>query len=378
MIKKYALIFFFCYLLINSAGAQNHDPVIDTVYVQQRAETFMVDISYRVNDADGDPLMIYIKVSPDSGKTFTVPAKTFTGDLGYGIKPGTTTRHIVWDAGTDYPEQYGESFRAQLFASDLKLSLLVFIAADTFFMGDSAGFDDPRHQVALDEFEISTTTVTNEEYKLFCDVTGHPYPPEGGLLQPPKGYITSYPDYPVVAVNWYDAVRFCNWRSKVENYSPCYDTTNWSFDPAKNGYHLPTEAQWERAARSGLEKMIYPWGNDPPGNRCNYKDYDGLLKKIMSNFDGNGNGTLPVDSLKANALGLFHIAGNVWEWCNDWYQEEYYYSGPFKNPPGPKSGSEKVIRGGAWNTSEIFIHCAVREKKTPDKKRYDIGFRMVR
>jgi formylglycine-generating enzyme required for sulfatase activity len=182
-------------------------------------------------------------------------------------------------------------------------------------------------------------------------------------------------------VSWYDAVLYCNWLSRLEGLEPCYSTKDWSFNTNKDGYHLPTEAQREKAARGALQQQTYPWGDGDPGNRCNYTGYVGeLLAKqgIMADFSGRGRGPLPVDSLDANYYGLYHMAGNVWEWCNDWYQEDYYFQSPAQNPLGPSSGNEKVLRGGAWNTSEVNLHCAKRYRQSPATKRYDIGFRIAK
>jgi formylglycine-generating enzyme required for sulfatase activity len=379
MMGKFIIIILVtCSIFSNLVFSQNNNPVIGTVNVQQREGTFLVDIYYDVTDIDNDPLIIYVQVSDDSGKTFKVPATTFTGDYGFDIIPGSN-KQIVWDAGEDYPEQYGESFRVKLIASDINLGHVASIPQGTFSMGDSSGLSDqqPRHEVTLNEYYISPHAVTNAEYKIFCDMTGHPYPPEGGSSQPPQDYFIGYPDYPVVGVSWYDAVRYCIWLSEQQGYSACYDTTDWSYDPSKNGYHLPTEAQWERAARGGLERMKYPWGDGDPGTRCNYQFYQGILVNEMADFS-NGRGTLAVGKFPPNGFGLYDMAGNVLEWCNDWYQEEYYNESPSENPPGPNTGSDKVIRGGAWNRSETYLQCAFRDKKSPNNKRFDIGFRIVR
>jgi len=377
-IKNILILIYSCIFFYGLCFAQNNDPVIDTVYVQQQEETFLVDIYYDVTDADNDPLIIYVQVSNDSGKTFTVPARTFNGDYGFDIISGSN-RHIVWDAGEDFPEQYGESFRVKLIACDIDLGQFISVAQGTFSMGDSSGLFDqqPRHDVTLDEYYISPHAVTNAEYKIFCDMTSHPYPPEGGNSQPPQGYFINYPHYPVVAVCWYDAIRYCNWLSEQKGYSACYDTSNWSYDPSNNGYHLPSEAQWECAARGGLDRKKYPWGDEDPGTRCNYQSYHGILENEMADFSNN-RGTLAVGNFNPNGFGLYDMAGNVLEWSNDWYQEDYYSQSPSENPIGPATGFEKIIRGGAWNRSETYLQCAFREKKSPNTKHYDIGFRIAR
>lgn len=379
MMRKYFLINLFTCLLLNSLiYAQNSNPVIEAVNVEQRAGAFLIDIYYSVIDLEGDPLIVYVQVSNDSGKTFTVPASTFTGDYGFNIVPGAD-KLVTWDAGFDYPEQYGEEFCVKLVASDINLGNVVSIPSGTFVMGDSSGLFDqqPGHNVTLNEFFISPYAVTNADYKIFCDMSGYSYPPEGGNNQPPAGYFLNYPDYPVVEVSWYDAVKYCNWLSEKRGYSACYDTTNWSYNPTKNGYHLPSEAQWERASRGNLDKKKYPWGDEDAGTRCNYQSYQGLLVDEMANFS-NGRGTLAVGKFQPNGFALYDMAGNVLEWCNDWYQEDYYSESPSENPPGPNSGSERLIRGGAWNRSETYLQCAFRDKKSPATKRSDIGFRIVK
>lgn len=176
--KQIMLVVLQCVLFINLASAQNHNPAIDTVRVSQRLGTFLVDIYYTVSDQDNDALTVYMFVSSDSGKTFTVPAKSFEGDYGVGILPGAN-KHIVWNAGADFPEQYGEKFRVKLTASDLQLGQMTSIQSGTFSMGDSTGLDDqqPRHNVILNEYGISRYSVTNAEYRIFCDMTRRAYPP---------------------------------------------------------------------------------------------------------------------------------------------------------------------------------------------------------
>lgn len=379
MRKKYSLgILLNLLLVINSGLAQNSNPVIDTVHVAQVAGTFLVDIRYTVADANNDPLIVYCHVSSDSGKTYGVLAKTFSGEYGFNIQPGIN-KHILWDAGKDFPEQYGTKFRVKLSASDLNLTKIVTIPSATFSMGDSTGPDEqqPRHDVSLNQYGIAPFAVTNAEYKIFCEMTRRAFPHEGNTNEPPMGYFLNYLNYPVVGVSWYDAVRYCNWLSKMNGLTACYDTTNWSFDPSKNGYHLPTEAQWEQAARGNLAKMLYPWGNDSPGNRCNYRDYDGGLTTIMPNFS-NARGPVPGGQFSQNGLGLYDMAGNVWEWCNDWYSDNYYDQSPKENPYGPTSGTGRVIRGGSWNKSEFYMRCATRQHAAPATKNYETGFRIAR
>ncbi len=378
---KIAHLFKFCILsFVSQALAQNRLPLIDTLFVQQSATSMNVEINYDVIDLENDKLIVLVKISDDGGETFNIPAISFSGDYGLGILPGAS-KQIIWYAGTDYPEKYGVNFRAKLIVSDAKINLLASIAEGAFLMGEGAGIDDPVHEIALATYNMCPHAVSNEEYRLFCVDTNHEFPVEGGSFQAPPGYFLNYKQNPVVGVSWYDAVRYCNWLSTLEGLEPCYNVSDWSFHPNKNGYHLPTEAQWEKAARGALTQKIYPWGDDSPDNRCNYTGYIGeLLAKqgLMADFNGQGRGPLPVDSLYANYYGLYQMAGNVWEWCTDWYQEDYYFQSPSQNPLGPSTGTEKVLRGGAWNTSEVNLHCAKRYSKSASTKRYDIGFRIAK
>ena len=363
------------FILPSDTLAQNRVPIIDTVQVSQDPNTKIVEIDYSVFDLDQDTMVVLLRVSADGGQTFRVPAQTFSGDFGLRITSGD--RKIYWDAMKDYPEHYGENYVVKLWASDAKIDLTNIVPEGFFNMGMSGGIDNALHSVGADTFWISPHEVTNEEYRLFCDLTDYPHPAEGGTNLAPVGYFVNYPKYPVVGVSWWDALAYCNWLSEVAGLEPCYDMQTGDYDSSKSGFHLPTEAQWEKAARGGLDQMSYPWGNDSPVNRCNYNEYSGYLEPFMADFGAN-RGPLPVDSLVANGYSLKNMAGNVWEWCNDWYSRDYYDSSPSQNPLGPDTGTEKVVRGGAWNSSSTYIQCAFRERFAPEVKRFDIGFRIAR
>ncbi|NOZ63037.1 MAG: formylglycine-generating enzyme family protein [Calditrichaeota bacterium] len=372
------LIFIFISIVIFSSDllAQGRVPIIDTVFVKQNPDTKMVEINYSIFDLDQDTMVVLLRVSADGGQTFRVPAQSFSGDYGLGIVSGDNHK-IYWDAMADYPEHLGENYVVKLWVSDDKIDLTNLIPGGIFNMGMSGGVDNALHSVETDTFWLSPREVTNEEYRLFCDITDHPYPTEGGTNQAPVGYFLNYPQYPVVGVSWWDAIAYCNWLSELAGLDPCYDLTNGDYDSSKTGFHLPTEAQREKAARGDLDQMSYPWGNDSPISRANYNGYSGYLEPLMADF-GSGRGPLPVDSLTVNGYFLKNMAGNVWEWCNDWYNRNYYDSSPPSNPLGPETGTEKVVRGGAWNSSDIYIQCAFRERFAPEVKRFDIGFRVAR
>jgi sulfatase modifying factor 1 len=221
---------------------------------------------------------------------------------------------------------------------------MVLIPAGRFWMGSENRFrwESPRHSVWLDAFEIAPTTVTRAEYARFLASSGYPAP-------------TAWADAdfqgdarPVVGVNWFGAVAYCQWVS---------DTTG-------QIYRLPTEAEWEKACRGGVEDSEYSWGNEPPDSI----DY----------FGGEWKGPRPVAQWRPNAYGLFNIGDNVHEWCSDWYADGYYAVSPDANPTGPENGTRRVSRGGSWRHQIKASRAAHRSSLPPQYAYTDYGFRIVR
>ena len=190
--------------------------------------------------------------------------------------------------------------------------------------------------------------------------------------------------YPCVEVTWYGAAAFCNYRSQMEGRSPCYDLSDWSCDWNANGYRLPTEAEWEKAARGGSSGNRFPWGDTIQHTRANYHSsssysYDtSSTRGYHPDYDSDGYPyTSPVGSFAANGYGLFDMAGNVWEWCHDWYDSDYYDTSPGSNPTGPTSGSNRVRRGGGWRYDANYCRSAYRNYNYPAYCNYNFGFRAV-
>ena len=253
----------------------------------------------------------------------------------------------------------------------------VFVEGGSFTMGNAEGDDyhKPPHEVTVDSFWMSPLEITYGEYCEFCRETKHDYPER-------EQNITN--DYPVTNVSWYDAVEYCNWRSEKEGLTPCYtirkdildssavngsDPYRWLivFNREADGYRLPTEAEWEYAARGGLK-------ND----NTKYAGSDFLDE--VGWYTGTAKDTFRKGGLKKpNGLLLFDMSGNLWEWCWDWF-EYNYYSGDnnHDNPLGAGNGAAKIIRGGCFSNSSEDCLVYSRYKVEAYYKSNKIGFRIVR
>jgi len=223
---------------------------------------------------------------------------------------------------------------------------MMYVPAGEFVMGsDRYGDEKPRHTVYLDAFYIDRYPVTNAEYKKFVEATKHRPPSHWQSGKIPPGRET----HPVVNVSWDDAAAYAAWAGK----------------------RLPTEAEWEKAAGWDdikREQRVYPWGDRFDSARCNSKE------------SGIGD-TTPVGKYSPQGdsfYGVADMAGNVWEWVNDWYDEEYYNNSPKENPQGPASGSSRVLRGGSWVNFDYFVRASDRSWSAPDDWDGSIGFRCAR
>ncbi|MGE0462666.1 MAG: formylglycine-generating enzyme family protein [Vicinamibacterales bacterium] len=248
------------------------------------------------------------------------------------------------------------------------------IPGGRFIMGSDDGNDDerPAREVRVDAFHVSVYPVTVEQYAEFVRDTGHQPPslrdlplvvtPQHELPfrelaaayvwrggEPPR----DRGRHPVTLVTHMDATAYCRWLSGQVGAL----------------VRLPTEAEWERAARGDLEGKAYPWGDDIDASRGNFLPEPALKRH---------RGTRPVGGYPPNGFGLYDMAGNVWEWVADWYAPDTYRTGTTDNPRGPAQGVFRVVRGGSWVSHDIDqLRCAHRHKVPPDTYAYSIGFRVV-
>jgi formylglycine-generating enzyme len=290
---------------------------------------------------------------------------------------------------------------AQLKQEVIDTSHFVHIKGGEFLMGTemNEGFssdgEGPVRKVKVKDFYISPFTVTNKDFKAFVEATGYvteaerfgwsfvfhllasdeikakvghvpqglPWwlPIEGAYWNKPEGPDSTIQDrinHPVVHISWHDAEAYCKW----------------------SGTRLPTEAEWEYAARGGLIQKTYPWGDDlePDGkHRCNI--WQGTFPTINNASDGFI-GTAPVDTYEPNGYGLFNISGNVWEWCSDWFSPKYHKQTGKDNPRYTKPTGKRSMRGGSFLCHSSYCNryrVAARSSNTPDSSTSNCGFRVV-
>jgi len=237
---------------------------------------------------------------------------------------------------------------------------MVFVPAGDFTMGSNDGDngEKPQHTVYLDAFWMDKYEVTNAQYKKCVDAGKCSRPSESKSYTRSSYYgNASFDNYPVIYVSWNDAKTYCEWAGK----------------------RLPTEAEWEKAAR-GTDGRLYPWGNTFDGWRVNFCDRNCTLDWANKEYDDGYADTAPVGSYPGGAslYGALDMAGNVWEWVADWYDEKYYASSPRNNPTGPSSGQYRVVRGGAWSNSGNIVRAANRIRNSPLSANDYVGFRCAR
>lgn len=385
--KSYPSLICFAILTWLAPAAPGASPVVSNVTAVQRAGTKLVDITYDVT-ADTPTVIVSLEISSNGGTTFSVPAAAISGAVGERVPVGTG-RAITWNAGADWSQQYSELVLFKVTANDTPAFAL--IPAGTFQMGDQSsprvGFNNelPVRTVQLSGFYIGKYEVSKEEWdvaRTWALINGYTDLAAGsGKL----------PNHPVQTVSWLDAVKWCNARSEKEGLTPCYTvsgsvmktgttvpTVNWT----ASGYRLPTEAEWEKAARGGLSGKLFPWGDIISHDQANFQNIDGESFQTGTTGyhptynDGVSPYSAPVGSFSANGFGLHDMAGNLWEWCWDWYGT--YPSGAQVDPRGAATGTSRILRGGAWTYAAYQCRVTFRGGGGDRAQSSENGFRPVR
>ena len=345
-----AILLYSC--MISGASAA---PVVSNVNASQRVGTKWVDVTYDL--AGTGAMTVRMEVSADNGASFTIPAVTATGAFGSGVSAGTK-KTIVWNAGSDFDGRWSPQTKVKVIALD-GAAQPVPAGMEYIPAGSAAGAFVSAYY--MDRFEVT---------KLLWDIvnqwaTGHGYGIAGGT--------GAGDNHPVVSVNWYDCVKWANAKSEREGLTPCYytdvaQTTVYRLGEVNvlnsmvkwnaNGYRLPTEVEWERAARADT-LTDYWWGNAITNADCNFPSSGAPFSSfaIGTTPVGYYNGTTYnlvggstfVTNNRRNAFGLYDVSGNVLEWCWDKYSTTYPIS--TSNPHGAEwtVDSSRVFRGGAWN-----------------------------
>ena len=209
-----------------------------------------------------------------------------------------------------------------------------------FAMGsdDEEQTDETPHRVCVSPFYIDTHEVTQEEYEKLMGKNPSRWKAKGN---------------PVEQIRWADAAAYCNARSRAEGLRPAYDPKTWECDFAGDGYRLPTEPEWEYAARAGTTTRHF-FGDSPA-----------RLSRYAWFKENRTRGPRPVAMRQPNPWGLHDVYGNVWEWCNDFYAADYYQKSPARNPTGPKTAKTKVLRGGCWNSRPDMCRSSYRNDEDP-------------
>jgi formylglycine-generating enzyme required for sulfatase activity len=250
----------------------------------------------------------------------------------------------------------------------IKADNMVLVKEGKFMRGsseeDANSKEKPQREIYLDDFWIGKYPVTNEEFKEFVDDGGYGkarkdmwseeglrWREENEISKPAYWHDRKWngPNFPVVGISWYEAEAYATWLSERTGHQ----------------YRLPTEAEWEKAAR-GTKGFTYPWGEDVDKNLCNSYE-SGLLRTSPVGLYPKGE----------SPYGCFDMAGNVWEWCFDWYNDNYYANSPNRNPKGPSDGAARIFRGGSWLDFARYCRSAVRGPDDPRARGSDLGFRLL-
>ena len=376
-------------------------PVVTNVVASQQASNKLVDIYYDVFDDDGDTLKVRVEVSDNGGNLYSVPAFSFTGDIGEGVATGSS-KHIVWDAGTDWDGEYSDQMRVKVIATDGRglpgLEWGNEIPPGGFLMGQDGGAEGSgpsRHVNVPWSFWLSKYEIRNDQYCDFLNTAlaaGDVY--RNGTTEV-RAEVGRYPGVPggVLLLSIGDS-RDIRWN--VNNFEVVSGETNFPVSVTwygamafsqNYGYDLPTDAEWEKATRGPDhddqdEHLVYPWGDTISGGNANYSgsgDPWDNTKTPVGYYDGN---QTPFGPDMVNGYGLYDVAGNLAEWCRSkWVStvEDYQQQESLSNAVNAISTSaNRVCRNATYSDSSSYLKCYYRQSKTPSEYTALRGFRVIR
>ncbi len=332
---------------------------------------------------------ISLYVSTDNGSTWQGPLEQVSGDVGDNRTAGRNSR-ITWNVLQEFTQLKGKvGFRVQAKVKTPAVDdfiEMVYVQGGTFQMGSNDGESEekPVHTVTVDDFYIGKYEVTVAEFEKFINATNYQtdadkggnswvytnseWKEEDGVnwRYDAKGDKRPRSDYnhPVIHVSWNDAVAYCNWLKKTTG----------------KAFRLPTEAEWEYAAGGGNKSNGYKWAGINSESSlyryANFADKNTDFSWATKSQNDNYTYTAPVGEYSPNELGIYDMTGNVWEWCSDWYDSDYYENSPRNNPQGASSGRYRVLRGGSWISEPN--RCRVANRSYSSSNRHSsIGFRLV-
>ncbi|MEI6714148.1 MAG: SUMF1/EgtB/PvdO family nonheme iron enzyme [Verrucomicrobiota bacterium] len=364
---------------------------VSNVTFAQRSGTGLVDVTYDLVGTED----VALSISNDGGATFNIPVVSASGDTGASVSAGTG-KHIVWNAGVDWPNNGSANLVARVTATKPTPSSPIpsgyaQIPAGTYQRGDNLeGFANaPVQTITLSPFLIAINDTTKAQWDTVRSwASTHGYTD----LSVGAGKAS---DHPVQTVSWYDALKWANAASEMDGLTPCYQLNGMVYrvgssplvvcDWNANGYRLPTESEWEIAARGGLVGKRFPLGDTISQDQANFDtsydvhsySYDlspvaGIYHPTYST--GAFPYTSPVGSFQANGYGLYDMVGNVSQWCWDW-QSSTYQAGA--DPKGASTGVSRVVRGGNWQNDASYGCCGRRNETAPNLATNYIGFRLA-
>ncbi len=315
---------------------------------------------------------VEVLFSRDNEKSWSGSIKSVTGDVGKVIKPGKNKK-ITWDVLQDLERLVSEDVVFKVIADNRGGEYepeMVYVEGGSFRMGSNEYKSErPPHRVTVSSFYIGKYEIKVSEFKKFIDDSGYRTDADkgdgsyiwdgsywtikagvnwccdvGGNTRPQSEY-----NHPVIHISWNDAIAYCEWLKGKTGKS----------------YRLPTEAEWEYAARGGNMSQGFKFSGS------------NNIRAVAWYWDKADKKTHPVGQKQANELGIYDMSGNVYEWCQDWYLLDYYSSSPANNPQGPSSGSRRVLRGGGWLNNASYCRSSNRLSNSPDRRFNNLGFRVV-